>query len=1083
MAIIKKVDNKNIVLADTPKIDHSQLSGTNSYGAHPISAIRKLPEKLSALKKKDEEIDSKIEDINEDITEINSDIKDLQNKDAELANNIAEVKRHARQISINYNEENKEVTFTNYDGGTNSFIVPKVDEDTLTYKDTDHITLKKVYTDEETISGLGTSESPLEITNKPDELTIITDKNNAQIYAGAIRDDAGVITPQDIRDTNANTESEIERLDNKIDTTKEQLEEVNSNQQDQIDDLLTRTQGMGGYLNAYDFETAIPTQEELTQYAIQDIGNITSQSEIYNGTKVKNLYDNHIWVFNDDPDLQNPWSDQGTDAIIADANNDGLHGLVTGSYEDYYGSIDSLGRITINKLEEDLNSIDSDLNRAVFIDGDQTITGHKSIDNMLSFINNDNVQIDRYSTNFSINSSGGCGNINASSLNVLTGPPEDFDNGNTNGYRFSYLLTPDYRTDGFYPIKGNADLGFKDDSGNIDYWRNLYLSGKLSDGTNETTIEEIVDNYSVITLVGTEDDPINFYEDIEMGKIYLISGYIKRGSSVFMLQPDHPDRQYICKCNYETSNSKSITLQGNGIILTSGGSRTVPPNVVETFLAHPSGDINNYSFGLGFPSFNGETYHYDYHNGFYAPITSGTAGQILQSNGANNAPTWIDNQFTRLVGTQENPINFATQMVTGRLYSCSGYFNTTNESNENSIAYNKTIIIGSSNPDTYPRTALVYKISDTEVVFLHTNIGNNSVSLAIVPSYYAETLITFDSTTGNIVDVEQGMMLKIINGDKTNLDAQRDGIYAPLTSGEVDQILVSQGEGKAPVWQNRRIDLLEKHSEGVTEDGSYPITMDLSNEAGHFIAQQEIADLNNNKKIEVNDTSILLEASNANTNYGLELNTITDQEKVKLYSENIDNSSSGLVEINLDSINIEARQKSINIHSIGSTLDLSATDELSLTWTNGDTQSNTLTLNGYGLLYNGQPITTSSDIEKIINNITLINHSTNSFFAGNITDEQTLSSESTGRVIIGNNARSDSQEAIVIGDNAYVNGSGSISIGSDASVSVTNSIQLGTGQNNNANTFQVFNYQLLDENGFIPEERLEGGLPTVEFIA
>ena len=154
MAIIKKVDNKNIVLADTPKIDHSQLSGTNSYGAHPISAIRKLPEKLSALKKKDEEHDNQISNINEDIGEINEEIVNLHNKDVELTNNIAEVKRHARQISINYDEENKEVTFTNYDGGTNSFVVPKVDEDTLTYRDTDHITLKKVYVDEETIKPL-----------------------------------------------------------------------------------------------------------------------------------------------------------------------------------------------------------------------------------------------------------------------------------------------------------------------------------------------------------------------------------------------------------------------------------------------------------------------------------------------------------------------------------------------------------------------------------------------------------------------------------------------------------------------------------------------------------------------------------------------------------------------------------------------------------------------------------------------------------------------------------------------------------------------------------------------------------------
>lgn len=1047
MAIIKKVDNKNIVLADTPKIDHSQLSGTNSYGAHPISAIRKLPEKLSALKKKDEEIDSKIEDINEDIAEINSDIKDLQNKDAELANNIAEVKRHARQISINYNEENKEVTFTNYDGGTNSFIVPKVDEDTLTYRDTDHITLKKVYVDEETISGLGTSESPLEITNKPDELTIITDKNNAQIYAGAIKDDAGVITPQDIRNTNANTESEIKRLDNKIDTTKEQLEEVNSNQQDQIDDLLTRTQGMGGYLNAYDFETATPTQEELTQYAIQDIGNISDKSEIYDGTKVKNLYDNSIWVFDNDPDLQNPWTNQGVDAIIANANDDGLHGLVTGSHEDYYGSIDCLGRITINKLEEDLTNINSELERRVTIDTEQTITAKKTFTD----------GIDTNGLTIESNTIEGNAIFKTANNEVFT-----YDDNSINPIQDSTIDI------------GETDHRFKD----------IYLSGKVSDGTNETTIEEIVNNYSVITLVGTEDNPVNLY-NLEYGKIYFISGWFETPG---MSPTEFPDltKKHLCYVtNIDELNRKTVVIHGYFYPFSSFTGRDTLPNsgsYIEVGNGVGVGDTINYFQGLY--SLNGNTHPTSNRfSSIYAPISSGTSGQILQSNGEDNAPTWIDNQFTRLVGTQENPINFATQMVTGRLYSCSGHFNTTNESNENSIAYNKTIIIGSSNPDTYPRTALVYKISDTEVVFLHTNINNNSVSLAIIPSYYAETLITFDSTTGNIVDVEQGMMLKIINGDKTNLEAQRDGIYAPLTSGEVDQILVSQGEGKAPVWQNRRTDLLEKHSEGVTEDGSYPITMDLSNEAGHFIAQQEIADLNNNKKIEINDTSILLEASNASTNYGLELNTITDQEKVKLYSENIDNSSSGLVEINLDSINIEARQKSINIHSIGSTLDLSATDELSLTWTNGDTQSNTLTLNGYGLLYNGQPITTSSDIEKIINNITLINHSTNSFFAGNITDDQTLSSESTGRVIIGNNARSNSQEAVVIGDNSYVSGSGSISIGSDASVLVTNAIQLGAGQNSNANTFQVFSYQLLDENGFIPEERLEGGLPTVEFIA
>lgn len=201
------------------------------------------------------------------------------------------------------------------------------------------------------------------------------------------------------------------------------------------------------------------------------------------------------------------------------------------------------------------------------------------------------------------------------------------------------------------PILLAGEIGFESDTNKI----------KIGDGVTNWNDLSYINGSSdgdIILLAGTEDDPINFYEDIEMGKIYLISGYIKRGSSVFMLQPDHPDRQYICKCNYETSTNKSITLQGNGIILTTGGSRSVPPNVVETFLAYPSGNINTYSFGIGFPSFNGKTYDYDYNTGFYAPITSGASGQILQSNGANNAPTWIDNITidTELSETSTNPV-------------------------------------------------------------------------------------------------------------------------------------------------------------------------------------------------------------------------------------------------------------------------------------------------------------------------------------------------------------------------------------------------------------------------------------------
>lgn len=362
MAIIKKIDDQNKVLAENTKIDHSQLSGTNSYGAHPISAIRKLPEKLSALKKKDEELTQMIEDHN---TEADIKIQELEKKDIELTQRTDDIEAHAKQINLTV-DENYELEFTNYDGQVTNFRSGHLmDEDTITTRNEDgldKITLKKVYHDETTLKGLGTQADPLAIKYPVDENTLITDQENGNIYATAIRDDQGKITPQDIRDSNESYDNQIAEINNHLvqhNKDVERIDSVNQTQQDKIDDLLTRTQGMGGYLNAYDFETSTPTQEELTQYAIQDIGNITSQSEIYNGTKVKNLYDNHIWVFNDDPELQNPWSDQGTDAIIADANNDGLHGLVTGSYEDLEGFIDIKGHITINRLEDKLNSIDS----------------------------------------------------------------------------------------------------------------------------------------------------------------------------------------------------------------------------------------------------------------------------------------------------------------------------------------------------------------------------------------------------------------------------------------------------------------------------------------------------------------------------------------------------------------------------------------------------------------------------------------------------------------------------------------------------------------------------------------------------
>ena len=125
---------------------------------------------------------------------------------------------------------------------------------------------------------------------------------------------------------------------------------------DKIHDLDARTKGIGGYLNAYNFQKATPTQDELTDYALQQITGISDRTEIFNQTKVKNLFDNNIWVLTNTPDSEPPvfeWANVGTEYVNV-ATNDGTQGIVTGSYEELEGFIDINGHITINGLEEKL---------------------------------------------------------------------------------------------------------------------------------------------------------------------------------------------------------------------------------------------------------------------------------------------------------------------------------------------------------------------------------------------------------------------------------------------------------------------------------------------------------------------------------------------------------------------------------------------------------------------------------------------------------------------------------------------------------------------------------------------------------
>jgi hypothetical protein len=129
-----------------------------------------------------------------------------------------------------------------------------------------------------------------------------------------------------------------------VETEVGEREEAVTDLQQQVDTM----KGRGGYLTAYDFGTPTPTQDQLTQYALGQIHQ-TDQEKIWNGTHVKNLNNNHVWVLTNTPDT-NPvifeWTDDGFDSINI-GNNEGSAGVVSGGYEFDSVYIDPQGKMSV----------------------------------------------------------------------------------------------------------------------------------------------------------------------------------------------------------------------------------------------------------------------------------------------------------------------------------------------------------------------------------------------------------------------------------------------------------------------------------------------------------------------------------------------------------------------------------------------------------------------------------------------------------------------------------------------------------------------------------------------------------------
>ena len=110
--------------------------------------------------------------------------------------------------------------------------------------------------------------------------------------------------------------------------------------------------GSGGLLTAHDFGTANPTQQQLTDYALAQIG-VSDPAAIWHKTQVRNTNNGHVWVLMNQPENEPPifeWIDDGLDRVSI-ATEQTL-GVVKGSSEFGKVSVEQDGSMKVNGIDE-----------------------------------------------------------------------------------------------------------------------------------------------------------------------------------------------------------------------------------------------------------------------------------------------------------------------------------------------------------------------------------------------------------------------------------------------------------------------------------------------------------------------------------------------------------------------------------------------------------------------------------------------------------------------------------------------------------------------------------------------------------
>ena len=195
----------------------------------------------------------------------------------------------------------------------------------------------------------------------------------------------------------SNLENDVENLDGRVTQNEDNIEDIQGDIEDLQEDVAQNTEdigtlnsevesisGRGGYLIPHNFETATPTENQLNAYALSQIPNISTPEEIFNGTRVTNLYNNHTWILNNTQDTDPvvfEWIDLGQ-SLVSVATNDTL-GVVKGSPSDFKCSVNNDGTLSVNGIGNALNGKQDKLTTTSVEDG--------TIDKAIGFDNLGNI--------------------------------------------------------------------------------------------------------------------------------------------------------------------------------------------------------------------------------------------------------------------------------------------------------------------------------------------------------------------------------------------------------------------------------------------------------------------------------------------------------------------------------------------------------------------------------------------------------------------------------------------------------------------------------------------------------------------